>query len=186
MNTVCWVNTQAASGRTNLQLLRDTLRQDPVTWTSTQCAGSHNTVRGNSEQHGGGARAGQNETGASSGPASFGKFRKSRWRFVTDTPSDGLFRPGQARKTAGHNTAGTLEARKFLDVCNPFFFGSEVRITSTKQARKQLKLFNNLDPNTNNWVPLIKSFFDTLFKLFYIFESQVKILNLYILLSNKS
>lgn len=35
----------------------------------------------------------------------FEKFIKSPWRFVTDTPIAGPFKPGQARKTAGHNTA---------------------------------------------------------------------------------
>lgn len=35
----------------------------------------------------------------------FGKFRKSQWRFVTDTPIAGPFAPGQARKTAGQNAA---------------------------------------------------------------------------------
>lgn len=36
----------------------------------------------------------------------FGKFRRSQWHFNGDTPITGLFEPGQARKTAGHNTAG--------------------------------------------------------------------------------
>lgn len=38
----------------------------------------------------------------------FRKFTRSRGRFVADTPIAGLFKPGQARKTAGHNTAGKL------------------------------------------------------------------------------
>lgn len=36
----------------------------------------------------------------------FRKFRKSQWHFDTDTPISGSLKPGQARKTAGHNTAG--------------------------------------------------------------------------------
>lgn len=36
----------------------------------------------------------------------FRKLGKSRWHFVSGTPIIGLLKPGQARKTAGHNTAG--------------------------------------------------------------------------------
>lgn len=49
-----------------------------------------------------------------------GEFRKSQRHFVSDTPIAGPFTPGQARKTAGHNTAGKFNTEahnKFHSIC---------------------------------------------------------------------
>lgn len=49
-----------------------------------------------------------------------GEFSKSQQHFVSDTPISGPFKPGQARKTAGHNAAGEFNRgahNKFHSIC---------------------------------------------------------------------
>jgi len=44
----------------------------------------------------------------------FGKFKKSQWHFAADTPIAGPFEAGQARKTAGNNTAEKKSIHLFV------------------------------------------------------------------------
>lgn len=76
----------------------------------------------------------------------FRKFRRSPWRFVTDTPIAGLFKPGQARKTAGHNTAGKLNRGAHYNFCSCLSVGMYLNrlISSGKWGEKksQVKTVN--------------------------------------------
>lgn len=81
-----------------------------------------------------------------------GEFRKSLWHFVRDTPITGLFEPGQARKTAGHNTAGKFNRRLIITsapfVCLSTFKSFLCREMQRKEAglglqRSKMLEFNN-------------------------------------------
>lgn len=105
-------------------------RQCPVTSTRTQCIVIY--TRDNWER--------ERERVIMWNKSKFrsGKFGKSQWRFVTDTPIAGLLKPGQARKTAGHYTAGKFSTEadyKFHLNClfdcwrefKPFLLWQEIR-----------------------------------------------------------